>query len=93
MADNSNGEITFEIVERGGIIDGRNDNGWTMEVNLVARNGEKPKIDIRSWDETHERVSRGITLTKEQAKKLGQILGSRYKDRNMSASEHDNSAR
>jgi hypothetical protein len=30
---------------------------WTKEVNLVAWNGGKPKIDIRDWNATHERMS------------------------------------
>ena len=93
MAFSNNGEITFEIVERGGALDARNENGWTLEVNLVAWNGGQPKIDIRSWDETHERMSKGITLTENQARKLSQILGSRYKERNMPAPEQDNTAR
>ncbi|MBE6026508.1 MAG: hypothetical protein E7229_06320 [Clostridiales bacterium] len=93
MAVNNNGEVTFEIVERGGALDSKNENGWTTEVNLVAWNGGQPKIDIRSWDENHERMSRGITLTEDQANKLSQILGSRYRDRNMSAPEQENAAR
>ena len=95
MAENNRtGEVTFEIRERGGMLDnGRNDNGWAMEVNLVSWNGGQPKIDIRSWNESHERMTRGITLTEDQAKKLGQILSSRYKDRHITAPEKDDSAR
>lgn len=66
-----------------------NENGWAMEVNLVSWNEGKPKIDIRSWSEDHRRMSRGITLTEEQANKLSQILSSRYRDRNMSAPDKD----
>lgn len=40
---NNNGEITFEIMERGGALEMANDNGWRLEVNLVAWNGGKPR--------------------------------------------------
>ena len=95
MAENNrNSEVTFEIRERGGMLDtARSDSGWAMEVNLVAWNGGKPKIDIRSWNENHERMTRGITLTEDQARKLGQILSSRYRERHVSAPEQDNAAR
>ena len=51
---NNNGEITFEIVEHIGVIDvmDNREEKWTKEVNLVAWNGGKPKIDIRDWNAT-----------------------------------------
>ena len=70
-------EITFEVMEHYGVISAT-DTGWSKEVNLVAWNGNAPKIDIRDWDETHERMSRGITLTEEQGKKLYEILKNKY---------------
>ena len=42
-------DVTFEIVEHIGtidVIDGREEK-WTKEVNVVAWNGGKPKIDRR----------------------------------------------
>lgn len=72
-------EITFEVMEHYGVISTA-DSGWSKEVNLVAWNGGEPKIDIRDWDETHERMSRGITLTEEQGKKLYEILKNKYEE-------------
>lgn len=46
---------------------------------MVAWNGGKPKIDVRDWNATHERMSRGITLTEEQAMKLTKALVDRYR--------------
>ena len=86
---NNNGEITFEIMERGGALEMANDNGWALEVNLVAWNGGKPKIDIRSWSPDHQKMTRGITLTETQAEKLAQILSERYRDRNITAPNRD----
>lgn len=70
-------EVTFEVMEHYGVIS-TTDSGWSKEVNLVAWNGGEPKIDIRDWNETHERMSRGITLTEEQGKKLYEILKDKY---------------
>lgn len=96
MAENrNNGEVTFEIMEHVGVIEARKD-GWTKEVNIVAWNGGQPKIDIRDWSPDHERMTRGITLTEEQAEKLTHALVERYRDkaeRNANAPMRDDMAR
>lgn len=83
----SNSGVSVDIVEYGGPLEPRNENGWAMEVNLVSWNGSPPKIDIRSWSADHSRMARGITLTEDQARKLNQMLSSRFRDRHISASE------
>ena len=75
---NNNTEVTFEIMEHVGVIEARKD-GWTKEVNIVAWNGGQPKIDIRDWDPSPERMTRGITLTEDQAEKLTKALSERYR--------------
>lgn len=83
MAENRNNDVTFEIMEHIGVIDevGGRDEKWTKEINVVAWNGGKPKIDVRDWNESHERMSRGITLTEEQAIKMTKALVDRYRSR------------
>ena len=54
-------EIKFEIIRELGIIS-YGSKGWAKEVNIVKWNDRKPKIDIRDWDETHERMGKGITF-------------------------------
>ena len=66
-------EIKFEIVENLGVI-GTSTKNWTKEINLVSWNGRKAKIDIRDWDENHEKMGKGITLSKEELKSLKDIL-------------------
>lgn len=39
--------------------------GWKLEINKVSWNGNNPKYDIRIWDRFHKRMSKGITLSKE----------------------------
>ena len=81
-------DVTFEIVEHIGVIDNidNREEKWTKEVNVVAWNGGKPKIDIRDWNASHDRMSRGITLTEDQAMKMTKGLLERFSAR--SAQEH-----
>lgn len=64
-----NQEVTFDIMEHIGVLEERKD-GWTKEINIVAWNGGMPKFDIRDWDPSHERMTRGITLVEDTAEKL-----------------------
>jgi len=52
-------------------------------------NGGKPKIDIRDWNVSHDRMSRGITLTEEQGDKLVKSLGQRMLDKQKARSERN----
>lgn len=75
MANN----VTWDIKEHLGVIYStirgrREGDGWTKEVNIVSWNGGIAKVDIRDWSEDHERCGRGITLTKEEAKEVMEIL-------------------
>lgn len=66
-------EITFSIVQNLGIL-GEDYRGWTKEVNLVSWNNRKPKIDIRDWDPDHEKMGKGVTLSKEEFLKLKELM-------------------
>jgi hypothetical protein len=66
-------EIKFEIIKHIGILS-EGAKGWMKEVNIVSWNNRKPKVDIREWDENHEQMSKGITLTKEDIMNLQELL-------------------
>lgn len=66
-------EIKFEIVEHLGVLS-ETDKGWKKELNLVSWNEREPKYDLRDWNETHEKMGKGITLSKEEAENLMKIL-------------------
>ena len=70
-------QINYEIKEHIGII-AESKNGWTKELNLVSWNDNDPKYDIRDWDPKHEKMSRGITLTEEEAYELSIILSGEF---------------
>ena len=79
----SEGTVEYTIHEHLAVLDryeGR-EVPWAKEVNIVSWNGGQPKIDIRDWSQDHTRMSRGITLTEEQAEKLTAALAERYQER------------
>lgn len=74
MADkDTNREVTFDITEHIGVLS-ESTKGWKKELNLVAWNGGNSKYDIRDWAEGHEKMSRGITLNKDEVKALSDLL-------------------
>lgn len=70
MANDFNYEVTEEI----GIIGSPTPSGWTTQLNLVSWNGKEPKLDIRSWNPDHSRMGKGISLSKEDATELANLL-------------------
>ena len=65
-------ELKFEIISHIAILS-ENKKGWTKELNLVSWNEREGKFDIREWDLEHEKMSKGITLTKDEIKKLKEV--------------------
>lgn len=72
-----NDEVTFRILDHVGTIAPK-PAGWNREVNVVSWNGGKAKVDIRDWDGSHERMTRGVTFTEEEAIELSCVLNKRY---------------
>ena len=62
-------DIRYEIKEEIAILS-ESTKGWKKELNLVSWNGAEPKYDIRDWSPDHEKMGKGITLSKEEAKGL-----------------------
>ena len=68
-------DVLYKIEKHFGVMS-VTPSGWSKELNLVAWYDGPAKFDIRDWDPAHERMSKGITLTEPQAKKLYEILKS-----------------
>ena len=66
-------DIKYEIVLEIGILC-ETAKGWRKELNMISWNGAAPKYDIRDWAPDHEKMGKGITLTKEEAEKLKELL-------------------
>lgn len=66
-------DIKYEIIEEIGVLS-ENAKGWRKELNLISWNDAVPKYDIREWAPEHEKMGKGVTLTKEEVEKLKEIL-------------------
>lgn len=66
-------EISFEIIETLGVLS-TSTKGWTKELNLISWNGREPKYDIREWSPEHDKMGKGVTLSKEELDALKGIL-------------------
>lgn len=66
-------EISFEIVEHIGVLS-TGSKGWNKELNLVSWNGREPKYDLREWSPEHDKMGKGVTLSKDELDALKGIL-------------------
>ncbi|MBN2260621.1 MAG: YdbC family protein [Clostridiales bacterium] len=66
-------EIKYEIIETIGVV-AETSKGWSKELNLISWNDRDAKYDIRDWSPDHEKMGKGITLSKEELEKLKEIL-------------------
>ncbi len=68
-------EFKYEIVEKLGVLS-ENANGWSRCVNYISWNDRDPKLDIRDWAPGNEKMGKGISLSKEEAMALKELLDS-----------------
>jgi hypothetical protein len=68
-------EINCEIVMQLGVLS-QSSSGWTKELNLLSWNGRAPKYDIRDWSPGHEKMGKGVTLSREELLALRDLLNS-----------------
>jgi len=66
-------EVKHEIIAKLGTLSVSR-SGWQKELNLVSWNGEKTKYDIRQWSSDHKVMSKGISLSREEAEALRDLL-------------------
>lgn len=66
-------EIKYEVKEGLGVLS-QSAKGWTKELRSISWNNREPKYDIREWAPGDEAMGKGITLSKDELKKLKEIL-------------------
>ncbi len=71
-----NKEFTYDIVRHIGLISvtRRGDTRWKKELNIVSWNHRKPAYDVREWNESHTKMSKGMTFTSHELRTLYQLL-------------------
>ncbi len=68
-------DIKYEIVKAIGVLS-KSASGWSKELNLISWNDREPKFDLRDWSADHEKMGKGLTLTKEELIALRELLNS-----------------
>jgi hypothetical protein len=66
-------DIKYEIVKQIGVLS-KAGSGWTKELNLISWNDREPKYDLRDWSADHEKMGKGVTLTREDLIALKELL-------------------
>lgn len=58
------GNVRCEILET--FIEFPESRGYHLELNLVKWGENEPKYDLRRWNDDRSKMTKGITLTKEE---------------------------
>ncbi len=69
MAD----DFSFKITESFGVLS-ESKAGWKTELNMVSWGDRPAKYDIRSWSPDHQKMGKGVTMTKEEITVLRDLL-------------------
>lgn len=68
-------DFTYDIIETIGVIS-EGTRGWQKELNLISWGGKDAKYDIRDWAPEHAKMTKGVTLTKEDLRSIRDLLNS-----------------
>jgi hypothetical protein len=68
-------DIKYEIIKNIGILS-TSGSGWAKELNLISWNDREPKYDLRDWSAGHDKMGKGVTLSKEELSALKALLNS-----------------
>ena len=68
-------ELKYEIRRHLAVLNRNERTGWTKEANVVAWNDGAEKLDIRDWNPDYSKMSRGVTLSEDEARILYRALG------------------
>lgn len=66
-------DIKYDIEKEIGVIS-ESAKGWRKELNLISWNGKEAKYDLRDWSLEHEKMGKGVTLSKDELIELKELL-------------------
>ena len=69
-----NKEFKYEVIRTIGVLSTNEKTGWRRLLRLISWNGGEAKYDLRDWSPDDEKMGKGISLTREEAKKLIPLL-------------------
>ena len=69
-----NKEFKYEVIRTIGVLSTNEKTGWRRLLRLISWNGGEAKYDLRDWSPDDEKMGKGVSLTREEAKKLIPLL-------------------
>lgn len=77
----ANNNISIDVVETLGTLSTNPKTNWSKQLRRIKWNGaDAAKFDIRDWSpDDPDKMSRGITLTDDEAKELYRLLETYFK--------------
>jgi len=66
-------KLQYEVIAKLDVI-GESDSGWTKELRVISWKGRKGQFDLRNWSTDGNTMSKGISLQKDDLKKLRDLL-------------------
>ena len=67
-------EFNYEITEHIATISENDNERFTLELNRISYNGGPAKLDLRHWDREKDKMLKGLTLSREEAESLSEVL-------------------
>lgn len=65
-------DFSYKLVSHIATISQRG--SWALELNLISWAGRPATFDLRKWNDDHSRMSKGISLTRDEVKALTKYL-------------------
>ena len=65
-------DITYKIIEEIGVVS--SSGSWGLELNQISWNGKAPVFDLRKWNDSHERMGKGVTMTYNELVSLRNLI-------------------
>ena len=65
-------DFSYNIISHIATISERG--SWALELNLISWAGRPATFDLRKWNDDHSRMSKGISLTRDEVKALTKYL-------------------
>ena len=65
-------DFSYNIIQNIATISQRGT--WSLELSLISWGGRPVTGDLRKWNEDHSRLSKGLSLTRDEVKALGKFL-------------------
>ena len=66
-------EFKYVITERIAVLS-TNAKGWERQLNMISWNDHEPKYDIRDWSPDGSKMSKGISMTRDELVILTDVL-------------------